>query len=425
MFISQILNFLLNILIIVGVLSVLVFIHELGHFLVAKLFKMYVIEFAIGMGPLIYTKKIGETYYSVRLLPLGGFVRILGESYDDSLETAMRASDVDFVDNGKSGEKGKHVIIEPKLDPENDKRSFVNKASWKRFLLMVAGVSMNMILAASIFHIILARNDYSWTLVGDVDRPLPFGEISKVKESELVYSLPEDENFSSGARDADWPEIGVIMSVEGESVYFTSEFREHLKSYAGKSATFSVCDYNIESSIVGECNEYETYVNDDSHVGIFLYPNYFYNVSYNGAEKVFAGWVHIVNQLDFTFQSLPKYVSQLWDNGEYKSVMAGTVSSPVGMYFLIDGLKEFGFSPIFELVAQMSMFLAIINILPIPALDGGRIILLIPEMIFKKRLDPHIENLLIQYSFYFLLLLMILVVLKDIVLIDVLKGMFF
>jgi regulator of sigma E protease len=120
---------------------------------------------------------------------------------------------------------------------------------------------------------------------------------------------------------------------------------------------------------------------------------------------------------------IPKFISESLSRGDYKSIAAGSVSSPVGMYFVVDEIKKEGVLSLLNITALMSLSLAIINALPIPALDGGRVFLLLIEKIIGKSLNSKLEAKLIKYSFYALLIFMVLVLLKDIIFIDLIKNM--
>jgi regulator of sigma E protease len=112
------------------------------------------------------------------------------------------------------------------------------------------------------------------------------------------------------------------------------------------------------------------------------------------------------------------------ETGDYQEVAVNSFSSPIALYFVIDSFKEYGPIAIIRLIGEFSFSLAIINILPIPALDGGRILLLIIEFIRRKPMNRKVENAIIAISFYALMLLMLAVVLKDIIFINVIKDMF-
>ncbi len=311
-------NFILNILIILIILCLLVLVHEFGHFIVAKLTGMYVAEFSLGMGPLLFKIQKGETQYSIRALPIGGYVNILGEEIEETDETSV-------VTDSEGN----------KLNPKTDPRSFKNKSRWAQLAVLIAGVSMNMILAAFLYYIVLFMTGFYLQLPKEIAQLPPwFGDIQCYKES--VY-----------------------------------------------------CDFQ-----------------------------------YNGIERVFSGFLHVLNELQFMGYAIPKFIREAFRVGDYKSIAAGSVSSPVGMYFLIDVIKERGILYLVDITAMMSISLAFMNILPIPALDGGRVMLVFLEKILGKDLKPELEAKLIQYSFYGLLIFMLLVFVKDIFFINFFKTMF-
>lgn len=397
-------NFLLNIIIITLLIVVLVFVHELGHFLVAKACKMLVREFSIGMGPIIKSFKRGETKYSIRALPIGGFVDILGESCED--------------DNCKKSER-------------ENKRSFVNKPIWQRILVIGAGVTMNFFLAAGIFHILLAINNYSvpFSNEGYEYKPV-FGEIEIERFSDLGYTeIMEDGT----AKMSSMPANGYITSINGQKIEYYSDLLDVLGENAGKGVSVTVCDdspyyYEWSKDVPTkeiECNDYPVTVNNDGVIGISLNINNSYNkISYKGSGRFFAGLAHSVNFMHYTSFIVPKFIGSYIQKGDYESVAVQSVSSPIAIYFVVDELKTGGWEPILQMGAMMSLSLAFVNLLPIPALDGGRIFLLVIEAVIRRPLNRKFEVAIVKYSFYGLLVLMILVVLKDIIYIKVLQNLF-
>ena len=177
-------GFIINIVLVILVLGLLIFIHELGHFLVAKLSNVKVEAFSIGMGPKIFSKKRGETEYRLCLLPIGGYVSILGEVVD---EESMSKADID------------------------DPRNFQNKNVFVKIAILLAGVTFNLLTAVIIYYVFLSMSAFSFVYPSDVVGYEPtFGNKVEKVLGELYYSeLSEDGN----AIKEGWPEDGYIRAV--------------------------------------------------------------------------------------------------------------------------------------------------------------------------------------------------------------------
>lgn len=373
-----------NILLFLLVVSILTFVHELGHFLAAKAVGAKVFEFAIGFGPKLLSKKIGETEYSIRALPFGGYVKILGD--------------------GDPGEE--------KISKKDEKRDLSKKPKWQQIIVMLAGVTMNILLSITIYYIVLASN--SWELVLNTEfkdfRPLG-ATIYRERDGDIEYELMEE----GSAKEAGLPDNGVLKSIDGKEIEFTDEVGQIVKSKKGEYISMNVC---IDDS----CSDYTVKVSDEGKIGIVMSTNYLIILSYK-ENKFFAGFSHICNSLVLIKSKLIDLISQAKVTGDYTE-LSNSVSGPVGIYFVIDYFKQFGIIPFIGMVADLSISLAIVNLLPIPALDGGRVFILLIEWIVGKELDEKIESKIINISFIFLIILIIFVIIKDIVNIDSIRELF-
>ena len=147
-----------------------------------------------------------------------------------------------------------------------------------------------------------------------------------------------------------------------------------------------------------------------------------YILSYDG-NRVFSGFSYIVNNLKIISRVLSTMIGSARETGDY-SELSNTVSGPIGIFLLIDNVKTKGIVVFLSLIADLSISLAIMNILPIPALDGGRVLILAIESIFRKDLDEKIEAIIINGSMIFLMILIVLIIIKDVVNIDDMRKMF-
>lgn len=170
------------------------------------------------------------------------------------------------------------------------------------------------------------------------------------------------------------------------------------------------------------CKEYTVTTSEDGKIGVLLPANYYMSLSYK-ENKVFSGFAHVLNNFKLIFSKMKDMFSLAKKTGDY-SELSNSVSGPVGIYFVIDYFKQFGVIPFLGMIADLSMSLALINILPIPALDGGRIMILLIEWIVGKELDEKVESRIINISFIFLIILILFIIIKDIVNIDSIRNIF-
>ena len=372
-----------NILLFLLVVSILTFVHELGHFIAAKVIGAMVFEFAIGFGPKLFSKKIGETMYSIRALPFGGYVKILGDG--DS---------------------------EEKVTKEDEKKNLNKKPKWQRIIVMLAGVTMNILLSISIYYIVLAANGWELVLNQEFKDFKPVGAtIYRERDGDVEYELIDGGN----AQEAGLPEKGIVKSVNGIKIEYTDDVGKIIRSKKGEYVSINACVEDV-------CTDYDVKVSDEGKVGIFMLSNYIVILSYK-ESKLFAGFSHIRNSLVLIKNKLTDIISQAKVTGDYTE-LSNSVSGPVGIYFVIDYFKKFGIVTFIGMVADLSVSLAIVNLLPIPALDGGRVFILLIEWIVGKELDEKIESKIINISFIFLIILILFIIIKDIVNIDSIRELF-
>ena len=377
-------SIIINILLLLVVISVLTFVHELGHFVAARLVKAKVLEFSVGFGPKIYSKKRNETDFSIRVLPFGGYVKILGDG--DPSETK-----------------------ENKKDKENLK----NKSKLAQMFVMLAGVTMNVILAISLYTLYLANNNWQFAIGSAYDDIYPVGAvIVKERVSDIPYMLAE----SGGAKDSGMYEEGYIVSVNDEEVLDYDELTNMLKSLKGETASIYACDMD------DNCNTFNVLINEDGKLGVYTGYNYNAYLDYN-ENKVFSGFSHSINVIKLTGSALSSLMSDAKKTGDY-SELSNAVSGPVGMYFIVDYFKTLGLISFLGVLADLSLSLALVNILPVPALDGGRFFILLVESIIKKDLNEKVEAAIINISFILLIVFVAIVMVKDIVNINELKSLF-
>lgn len=340
------------------VLSVLVLIHELGHFLAAIRAGVKVEEFGFGIPPRIWGKKVGDTIYSINLLPFGGFVRLHGEDSGDGV-----------------------------LDP---KRSFLNKGKFARISIVVAGVVMNLLLAVFLFSI-----TYSFT---GIPR-----ETGKVKVLEVAQESPA---AAAGIQKGD-----VLLEIDQEPVYTNLEFIERMQSKKGTEIDLKVQKSSGEvvtiENIVARANPPE----NEGPLGVLINSaeNYFppwwqrpfYGVYYGVKEAIFWGIVVV--------SGLGKMISDL-----FLGVVPKDIAGPVGIYALTSQAADYGIIAFINFIAILSINLAILNIMPFPALDGGRLFFILIESFFGKKVLPKIESVAHTVGMALLLTLLFAITAYDI-----------
>lgn len=334
------------------ILGGIVLVHEFGHFIFSKMFGVYVYEFSIGMGPklLHYKKKGGETEYCLRLIPIGGFVSLAGEDADDN----------------------------SKIPKE---RMLYSKPVWQRFLIMVAGAMNNFITAFILLFII----------------GLIWGSVStKPIINEVSQDYPA---YEAGIKKGD-----TILKIDNNKVSSWSEVQLFIGISEGKEMTFTLKDTNNKIR--------EVKVTPDTKVDEEGNKSYIVGISLDNTVK--HGFTNALSYAGNTTVSLYKLMittlKQLFTGG----VSVNDLSGPVGIYTVVDSQSKQGIESIIYLTAYLSMNVGVINLLPFPAFDGGRVLFLIIEKIRRKPIKREVEGTVNGIGFALLMLLMIYVTFNDI-----------
>ncbi len=374
------LSILTNILLFIFVIGFLTFIHELGHFLAAKSVKAKVYEFSLGFGPKLISKKYKGTVYSIRIIPLGGYVKILGD-----------------------GDPGEY---EKDGDIKNSDENLKNKSKLSQIFVMLAGVVMNILFAIISYYVILGLSNWKTSSIY-VDLK-GINIVGAEVENIVGYEVIPGENSER----AGLPSFGVIYEVDDEKIDSRDELVEIIKEK--EEVDIFVC--NDSGS---ECGSYDVKVNDGK-IGVYVLEGSILNYE---NIKASSGVIYLVNNLKIIFKILGSMIGTARETGDY-SDLSNTVSGPIGIFLLIDSLKNRGIAVFLSLIADLSISLAIMNLLPIPALDGGRVFILVIESILRKDLNEKIEAIIINTSMIFLIILIVLIMIKDVVNIDNMRNMF-
>ncbi len=355
---------LLTIVVFIIVLGLLVFVHELGHFVVAKKSGMKVEEFGFGFPPRVFGIKRGETVYSVNLIPLGGFVKIVGENGDDT----------------------------------SDPQSFGNKPAWQRFAVLIAGVTMNVVLA--------------WFLISI---GMGLGLPTALEEGETLPAHAKLRDVSVGimdvAQDSPAALAGIktgdfITQIGTESVDSIEEAQTLTKQNAGKSTSYTIKRGNqfLDKTVTPRENPPP----GEGSLGVALGSVGF--VSYPWYQAPIKGFMATVNILVLTVTAFWTIISGLFQGQPVGAALSG----PVGIAVLTRDVTELGMIYLLQFTAVLSINLAILNAIPFPALDGGRIFFLLIEKIRRKKMDIRVEQWANAAGFMLLILLMIFVTVKDV-----------
>lgn len=315
----------------------LIFIHELGHFITAKACGVKVNEFALGMGPAIFKKQKGETLYALRLIPIGGYCAMEGEDEDSE-----------------------------------DERAFNKKKAWQKAIIVVAGAAMNFLLCVIV---LIGITIYSGTPTTTIDQLTAGGpaEQAGLKVGDEIVAI-EDKAVES------WSDIvNTITAAEGDSITIEVERQ-------GENLT-------IESALAEEDGRKIIGILSTRDHGLILGIK-------NGIKATGSMTVTMIDTFRMLF------------TGE---VGVKELSGPVGIVYAVSDTAQYGFVYLFYLTALISLNLAIVNMLPLPALDGGRLVFIIIRKITGKAVTDEMEGKVHFVGIMLLFALMIYVTWNDII----------
>ncbi|MBI2022717.1 site-2 protease family protein [Candidatus Daviesbacteria bacterium] len=359
---------------------ILVLIHEAGHFIAAKKFNIKVLEFGFGLPPRAWGKKIGETIYSLNWLPFGGFVRLLGEDEVDK----------EILDN---------------------KRSFAHQSVSKKIIVVVAGVAMNLVLAWVLFYIVLAAQNFKVQLP-----PLVPHKFVGVHQSEEKMVLIRDIAVGSPAEQASLKKGDRILEFNGQPLTDSNSFVVKTKENAGKEVTLKVSDIGGSEQRVVTVVPRKDPPPGQGAIGISLISTGIINLEYKEPwQKALAGPIHGYNLIVYSGKFLGKAIAVSLEKRDFSPV-SQNVAGPIGITSIVRQLLEVKnpLIPYLDFMAALSLNLALVNILPFPGLDGGRLFFLIIEAFTKKRTHPTLEKYIHTIGLAILLGLIFLVTLSDI-----------
>ena len=344
----------MSIILAIIILGIIIFLHELGHFMTAKYYKMPVIEFAIGMGPKLFTKRIGETDYSIRMLPLGGFVNIAG--------------------------------MQPEENPEDEvPGGFYTKPAFSRFVVLIAGVMMNFLTSIIAIFILISMTGviptkYTEPIVGIVQ------ENSRAKDFLQTGDRITEIN---GAKISNWKDLQEeILKINGTEKKYNDEDIPIKISRNGKE----VSD-NIKLTYSKDAESYILGIQVQSPKLSFL-------------KRIEISVCSFVEYFKMMLQGLKMLITG--------KVSAKEITGPVGLpKFVGEAYKTGGGLALINIFIVLSINIGLMNLLPIPALDGGRLLFVIPEFVGIK-VNKKIEEKIHMVGMMLLLILMAFIIFNDV-----------
>lgn len=395
----MIISAILTALVFLLILSVLVLIHEAGHYFVAKRFGIKVEEFGFGfpLTPPIWQKKKGETVYSFYPVLIGGFVKLYGE---------------DDAGGGRiaGGNKG--------LGKKNDKdakRAFFSRPIWQRTAVIVAGVGMNALLAALIYYIFLGMSGFK-TELPLIGQHQFFGANQTVKTQVVVSEVAKD----SPAENAGITPFSRVTEINGQPVTELDTFSKTIKANAGKPISIAWKEDQTGKTGEATVTPRQNPPAGQGALGVAFFPVQTVTLAYETpSQKALSGFIHPANLMAYNFNVLGQLIGVSVRERTAEPVSQG-VSGPVGIYSVVGQIVDMPdvkerVLQLLNLAGLLSISLAFFNVLPIPGLDGGRLFFILIEGVIGRKVNPKVEGYFHAIGMALLIGLLLLVTIKDVV----------
>lgn len=363
----------MSIIIFIVILLVLVLVHEFGHFIVAKKSGIRVDEFAFGFPPKLFSVKKGETTYSFNAIPFGGYVKIHGENPDEESTTGIDSS-----------------------------RSMVNKPRYTQALVLVAGVTFNLLLAWLLLSIGLMAG--MPTLASNV----PQGAVLVDPALRVTGVLKDSPAQVAGIKSGD----KIIALSDATNAKIEKPTEEQVRAFISAHTATSI-EFTVEN---GKGTQTHTItpkkgILDTDAPAIGISMDVIGTVRESFGKAIWHGLKGTVSDTGNTAKGFGLLIA-----GAFKGTAhLDDVSGPVGIVGSVGDAARFGFGYLLSFAALISINLAIINLVPFPALDGGRLLFLLIEKIKGSRIKPQVANMVNGIGFALLIILMIVITYHDIV----------
>lgn len=344
----------ISLLVLIFILGIIILVHEFGHFIWAKIFKVHIYEFSIGMGPIIFTHKGKDKVdYNIRAIPIGGFVSMAGEVYED--------------------------------DEKIDKKALMcNKPWYQRVIILVAGVFNNFLLAILILFIssLIWGGTINIPEVKDVVADMPMAEAGIVAGDKILEI--------NGRKVSNWDNAQILLIMKSKDNIYDLKI-EHNDGDIENIKVSPIVEKDEETGI--ETQVFGVYIEQETMTGLW-----------GSIKYSFIKFGSIVNSMALTIEGL--FTGKI-------SIQA--LSGPVGMYEVVDESISYGISYMLYIIAFLSINVGFINILPFPAFDGGHVFFLIIEKIKGSPVNSKFENTCHLIGFALLFLLMIYITIQDVI----------
>ena len=349
-----------SIVVFIIVLSILILVHEAGHFFVAKKAGVKVEEFGFGIPPRVWGKKVGETTYSINLLPFGGFVRLHGENVEEEVE-----------------------------EPE---RAFLNKGKLQRTAIILAGVFMNFVLAMVAFSIV-----YSFS---GIPR-----ETDQVKLLEVTPASP--------AQEAGMLEGDIVKFVNDTPVSSIEEFTSLIDEYKGERTNIVVLrqEAGKQTEKTIRLVPREKPPENEGPLGVVISSTEIYFPPI--WQRPFVGIYYGFQEAFFWTKTVIAGLGDIFA-GLFRGQTPKDIAGPVGIYAITSQAASAGILTLINFIGFLSIQLAVLNVLPFPALDGGRLLFIGIESVFGKKVLPKVEAIIHTIGMVILLGLIFAITFYDI-----------
>lgn len=366
------------------VLGILIFVHEFGHFIVAKLFNVRVEKFSLGFGPKLFGKQFGETEYLISAFPLGGYVKMFGEGgVIEGADTRTPAETEKAYDE----ESGEALDEARELTEAEKARSFAHKPPLARIAIVMAGPVFNLVFAWMIFILLC--------MLGVPTVTARIGEVLKDKPAARAGVLKDD----------------VVTAINGKSIGQWDDIAAMIAAGKGQP---------IDLNVKRNGRELQFTITPEPRVSKNLFGE-----SVNGFAIGIAAAGEIVTEKSDPFQAVVKGSAQTWKVIDLtimslvkmiqRVVPLDSVGGPIMIAKMAGETAQMGGSSFLAFMALLSINLGVLNLLPVPVLDGGHLFFFFCELIFRRPVSQKVREYAQQVGLFLLLGLMVLAFYNDII----------